>query len=232
MQLRVGIIGDFDSRVSHLATDSAIRHSAVFLSQSVEIAWIPTESLVSSTASLAKFDALLCSPGSPYRSMQGALNGIQHAREQNVPFLGTCGGFQHAVIEYARNVLGLTSTGHAEIDGESPGALVVPLTCSLSGAQAGIHLQADSRCAVIYGKQFISEKFRCNYGLSPVARRNFEGAKLHFSGIDENKQIVVMELADHPFFISTLFQPQQSSQPEQPHPLFNAFLRSATEPTI
>src|SRR5262245_18934308 len=107
MQLTIGIIGDHDASFPpHLATDAAIQHAAAVLDLGIAVTWLPTESLDGfADDRLQLYDALWCAPGSPYRSMQGALNGIRYAREHGRPFLGTCGGFQHVVIEYARNVL-------------------------------------------------------------------------------------------------------------------------------
>jgi CTP synthase (UTP-ammonia lyase) len=90
--LRVGIIGDFDPRLRyHLATNEALHHAASALSALVDYAWLPTPSLdnANCAATLKRFDALWCAPGSPYKSMQGALQAIQFAREQDWPFLGT-----------------------------------------------------------------------------------------------------------------------------------------------
>src|SRR5580704_11870113 len=107
---RIGVIGDFNgNNPTHIATNNGILHAAGALSQSIEVVWLPTDE----AHAFGTFDALLCSPGSPYRSLDGALTGIRYARENGVPFLGTCGGFQHLVIEYARNVMGIDDAAHA-----------------------------------------------------------------------------------------------------------------------
>jgi len=107
--LFVGVIGDFNlSSETHTATNFAFSHSARYLKVEVGVEWIPTPDLEKNADDqLEKFDALLCAPGSPYKSMRGALNGIRFARENDRPFLGTCGGFQYVVIEYARDVMGI-----------------------------------------------------------------------------------------------------------------------------
>src|SRR5690349_546588 len=100
----IGIIGDFNAaNRTHVFTNNGIEHAAEVLGRSIEPVWLRTDS----QHDFSRFDAIFCSPGSPYKSLEGALRGIQYARENNVPFIGTCGGSQHLVIEYARNVMGI-----------------------------------------------------------------------------------------------------------------------------
>src|SRR5450432_689777 len=102
----IGLIGDYSESVpAHRAIPIALRDAAKTSAIAVELEWIPTEQ-VTSGAPLSRFNGLWCVPASPYRSTDGALLAIRHARERAIPFLGTCGGFQHAIVEYARNVLG------------------------------------------------------------------------------------------------------------------------------
>src|SRR3989442_15811741 len=110
MARRLGIIGDFNpANPTHVATNTGLQHASEALGVPVEVTWLHTDE----HHDLSAFDGLLCSPGSPYRSLDGALDAIRYARENKVPFLGTCGGFQHLVIEYARNVLGIRDADHA-----------------------------------------------------------------------------------------------------------------------
>ena len=109
----IGLIGDFDPAVpAHQAIPVAIEAAADKLRTPLAFEWIPTED-ITSVSRLAAYAGLWCVPASPYRRMDGALLAIRYARERQVPFLGTCGGFQHAVLEYARNVLGWADAGHA-----------------------------------------------------------------------------------------------------------------------
>src|SRR5262249_45504713 len=101
----IGLIGDYcDSVVAHQAIPKALKSAGETLGLAAHFEWIPTEE-ITSAARIADFTGLWCVPASPYRNMNGALLAIRHARESTVPFLGTCGGFQHAIVEYARNVL-------------------------------------------------------------------------------------------------------------------------------
>lgn len=133
--IKIGIIGDFDlERPSHKATNEALNHCADYLEINLELQWLPTESLErDADRSISKFDGLWCAPGSPYKSMKGALNAIRFAREKDYPFIGTCGGFQHAVIEYAQNKLGLNDPQHAEYGPNGSNLFITALSCSLVG---------------------------------------------------------------------------------------------------
>src|SRR5207302_1505383 len=140
----------------------------------VETTWLPTATLAGqSSEKLRDFHGLWCVPGSPYESLEGALEAIRFARTNGVPFLGTCGGFQHAIIEYARNVLGLADADHTETN---PGAvlpLISLLACSLVEKDCQILLQEGSRIKRIYARSEISESYYCNYGLNPTYQRLF-----------------------------------------------------------
>src|SRR5437879_482900 len=131
--IRIALIGDFDPTAkAHQAIPVALRLAAEALQRVVEGIWIVTDSIQTDPAEqLADFAAIWCVPKSPYRSMNGALTAIRFARETGRPFLGTCGGFQHAVLEYARNVLGLYSADHMESNPEAEIPLITPLACSL-----------------------------------------------------------------------------------------------------
>src|ERR1700751_4387416 len=115
--VRIGILGDFNPEFrSHHATNDSLQHAAAKLNLKIESEWIPTPSLLESNAhkKLESFDGLWASPGSPYRSVDGMLKGIEFARRRDWPFLGACGGFQYAVIEFARNVLDIKDANTAE----------------------------------------------------------------------------------------------------------------------
>src|SRR5208282_6192757 len=102
---------------------------------------------------------LLCSPGSPYKSLDGALAGIRYARENKVPFIGTCGGFQHLVIEYARNVMGFKDAAHAESDPYASCLFITPLSCSLVGKTMEVRVKPGTQAADIYRDTWASERY-------------------------------------------------------------------------
>jgi CTP synthase (UTP-ammonia lyase) len=167
--------------------------------------WIPTDEITSDDR-VSAYDALWCVPASPYRSTEGALRAIRFARVGGRPFLGTCGGFQHAVLEYARSVLGWADAEHAET---APGAgllVVTPLACALVEAQGTVRLRAGSRLRAAYGTDEAREGYRCRYGLNPEFRDALTAGPLRVAAEDEAGDVRAVELDGHPFFVATLFQ--------------------------
>ncbi len=227
--LSVGVIGDFSPRnETHTATDLAFRHAAAHLEVRANVEWVPTPSLESCVGErLGRFDAVVCAPGSPYRSMIGALNGVQFCREHDQPFLGTCGGFQHVVIEYARNVMGVKDAEHAEEHPNAPRLFITPLSCSLVGKTEKVRVRPGSRTYGIYGRAETEERFYCGFGLNPSRRMEVEEAGLRPSGFDDVDEVRVLELPDARFFIATLYVPQASSSENHPHPVIQSLLMAA-----
>jgi CTP synthase (UTP-ammonia lyase) len=240
--VRIGILGDFniDFR-SHHATNDSLQHAAAKLELKVESEWIPTASLLQSNASkiLESFDGLWASPGSPYRSFDGMLKGIEFARTRDWPFLGTCGGFQYAFIECARNVLGLKDADSAENNSGSKNIIIYPVACAvpdrkkdapkLSGVVPEIRLRPGSYLQSFYGKDTAVEEFFCNFEVNPEYEWAAIEAGFPVVARGKNGEIRAIESPTHRFFIATLFQPQLSSKPENPHPLILAFVQAARD---
>lgn len=129
---RIALVGDYNPAVTaHQAIPAALDLAAQHHHVVVKGVWVATSQIDDAETLLADFDGVWCVPATPYQNMQGALGTIQVAREQAIPFLGTCGGFQHALLEYARNVLGLAGADHTESNPAASLPLIVPLTCSL-----------------------------------------------------------------------------------------------------
>jgi CTP synthase (UTP-ammonia lyase) len=139
--------------------------------------------LIHSADSVAEFSAIWIVPGSPYKNMEGVLSAIRFAREMNRSFLGTCGGFQHALIEYARNVCGVAAADHAESNPEGNILVVTQLACSLAGKTDQILFKPDSRLYSIF-KEKSTMGDQCRYGLNPLWKDRLESAGLCFSGYD------------------------------------------------
>lgn len=229
--LNLGIVGDYKTDFRpHTATQGGIIHAADHLGCETEIVWLPTDTLVDNfEMMLHLFDGLWCAPGSPYRSMDGALNAIRFARENDWPFIGTCGGFQHVVIEYARNVLQFKDATHAEYDPYASTLFVSALSCSLVGQTMQVRLREKSRAATLYQTPTTEEEYYCNFGLNPAYQPLFEQGELRIAGTDQDGEVRILEVPGHRFFVATLFVPQLTSTPERPHPLIVAWLRAASE---
>ena len=195
----------------------------------VETEWLPTELLEErATGEEKRFDAFWCSPGSPYTNMSGAIEMIRVVRESKKPFIGTCGGFQHVLIEYARNILGLANAAHAEYEPDAQDPFIAPLSCSLAGQSARVELSPDSKIRGFYGVSEIEEEYQCNFGLASGSKKLLEGG-LRVSGMDRNGEARVVELPGHDFYVATLFVPQMRSSVGNPHPLVVAFLQAALD---
>lgn len=229
--VRIALIGDYDPAVkAHQAIPKALELAAASLTCQVEPVWLDTPPLENNTESqLSGFKGIWCVPNSPYASMEGALGAIRFAREFGHPFLGTCGGFQHAVIEYARNVLDLREADHAESNANAALPLMTRLACSLVGARGSVRLRPGSRLDAIYGRNEIAENYHCNFGLNPRWESLLENGTMSISGRDENGEVRAVELEGHPFFIATLFQPEQSAFDGAAHPLIRAYLQAAAK---
>lgn len=227
----IAIVGDHDpSAETHQATDASLDHAAVALGVGLSHRWVPTMALKADAhRELGADTGILIAPGSPYASMEGALAAVRLAREDGVPLLGTCGGFQHVVIEYARNVLGFRDAQHAEYDPTASTLFVTPLSCSLAGLRMRVRLEPGSRAAAWYGAGEAEERYYCNFGLDPERQAELDAGGLRTTGMDADGEARVLELPGHPFFAATLFVPQTRSEPGRPHPLVLAFVRAAAE---
>jgi CTP synthase (UTP-ammonia lyase) len=232
--IRIALIGDYSPEITaHVAIPRALALAARDLDCAVEPTWIATVELAQAAApTLAEYQAIWCVPGSPYASMDGALNAIQFAREAPRPFLGTCGGCQHALIEYARNVLGLDAADHAETNPDAQMPVISALACALRETTGQIRLFDGSRIRAIYGQAEIVEGYNCSYGLNPQYRALLEDGRLHVTAADADGDVRAVELSGHPFFVATLFQPERSALKGVAHPLIGAYLGAAIEQAL
>lgn len=228
--MKIGIIGDFNQNFRpHTATNEAIEVLRPWLNFDLNYDWIPTDSILSEFDEIIKeYKAFWIAPGSPYKNMEGALRIIKYGRLNNVPTLGTCGGFQHMVIEFARNVLEIRDAEHAEYDPYASKLVVNPLTCDLKGSLLEIEiLSLNSKTFRAYRQTKIHEKYYCNFGLNPEYQDEISSKGFEIVGSDKHKEARILELANHKFFIATLFVPQDNCSKEKPNKLILEFLKSA-----
>lgn len=217
--MTIGIVGDYNPQnITHTATDSA------FARLGAPTRWIATSSVHEDPSLLARYDGLLISPGGPYLSMDGALEAIRYARERGVPLLGTCAGFQHVLVEFARNVLGIREADHAEVNPDAAELVCIPLSCSLVGQQHPVRVESGTRAAELYQATDTVEPFYCTFGLNPDYREPLERAGLRFSGFDSDGEPRILEVPEHPFFLATLYVPQARPPEDGPHPVLEGFV--------
>ncbi len=230
--MNVAIIGEYnESFRPHQATNSAIEHSKKQLQIEFKIEWLSTEFVEHNLEQvLHNYQGFWIAPGSPYKSMNGALNLIQQTRINNIPTLGTCGGFQHMIIEFARNVFNIKEAGHAEYDPYASELVINPLSCKLKGEVLEIEIvDKSSQVYSVYQSEMIKEKYYCDFGLNPKYQSKFDEQGFRIVGSDRHQEARIMELENHPFYIATLFVPQDNSTAENPHELVTSFLRTVAE---
>lgn len=228
MVKKIGIVGDFNSEFRpHIATNESIEHSRNATELDFEVEWLPTDFIDNNLDRVLKeYQSFWIAPGSPYKSMSGALKLIQFTRENNIPTFGTCGGFQHMAIEFARNVLNITDAEHAEYNPYASRLIVNPLSCGLKGEKLTVELLKDSSIvASIFQSDNIEEKYYCNFGLNPEYQELFNKNGFRIVGTDHLREARILELSNHKFFVATLFVPQDNSTYEKAHPLVTEFLR-------
>jgi CTP synthase (UTP-ammonia lyase) len=187
--------------------------------------WIASEDAYEG---LEGFDAVWAVPGSPYRDPEGPLAAVRTAREHGVPFLGTCGGFQHAVLEIARDVCGIDAAAHAEY-GDAGECVIVALECSLVGHEGTIRYAPGSLMQRIMGVERSVERYHCSYGLDPRYADVLTAHGVRFTGHDSDGAARALELDGHPFFLGTLFQPELAGDGTRAHPVIRAFAAAAVE---
>ena len=228
LPVRLAIVGEYNPAFPpHRAVSANIEQVASTRGVDIRADWVPTTEVErEGPARLAVYDAIWISPGSPYRSLAGALSAIRYAREAGVPLLGTCAGFQHIVLEYGRNVMGLDAY-HAETDPDESILLLTPLTCSVAGQTMPVTLDGASRVAGWYGATRITEHYYCNYGVNTDYEAALEAAGLKIVGWDDGGEPRVVDIPGHPFYIGVLYVPEPSAEPGIAHPLVAAFIEAA-----
>lgn len=225
MKRALALIGEFDPTFPpHVATVRAIDHSCSTLGIDIEGIWVSTDAIDETL--FDRYYGIWVAPGSPYKNMDRTLWAIRQARENRIPCLGTCGGFQHMIIEYARNVLRFNDAGHAEYDPYESNLFISQLVCPLAGREMQLMFSPGSRIAQIYGAMSAVEQYYCDFGVNPDHVSLLKSGPLKITGADAEGEIRVIELPDHPFYLGALFVPQARSTAERPHPLVTEFLKA------
>ncbi|MEU6232329.1 hypothetical protein [Kitasatospora sp. NPDC047058] len=226
---RIALVGDRSPAVrSHTRIPGLLDVLATRDQLVLDAYWIPTED-AETPGALDGFDAVWLLPGSPYRSEAGALAAVRTARERGIPFLGTCAGFQHAVVEYARNVCGIGGAAHGENQPGEEELVIVPLSCSLVGHEGAVAVTPGTLAERVLGTTRTLERYHCAYGLNPAYLDRLREGGLRFSAADDEGDLRVLELPGHPFFLASLFQPELAGDGTRVHPVIRALAAAAVE---
>jgi CTP synthase (UTP-ammonia lyase) len=224
---RIALVGDHsDAHTAHRAIPKALELSRAASGGDVVWEWVATRAITDAARDLKGFSGLWVVPASPYENTGGAMSAIRWAREGGRPFLGTCGGFQHALIEFARDAAGIPEADHAETNPGGGALLVTPLSCSHVEKEGAVHFAGGSLLARAYGREDATEGYRCNYGFNPAYRAPMEAAGLRFTAWDDAHDIRGAELPSHPFFAGVLFQPERAALRGETPPLALAFVKA------
>lgn len=225
---KIALIGeynpDFEAQAS---TGASIEHSCRHLGVQLDYVWLSTADIT--LEKLAQFDGLWIAPGSPYKNMLNTLCAIQYARENDVPLLGTCGGFQHIVLEIALNLLGYTQIAQEGFDPYANDLFISALSCHLVGREMQLSFVEGSQVASYYGTTSATEKYYCTFGVNPAYIDELKKAPINIVGSDAEGEVRVIELPQNRFFVATLFVPQMQSSVNKPHPLITKYIETVLE---
>ncbi len=241
-EVSIGIVGKYvEYEDSYKSLKEALVHGALAHNLKLKVTWIEAEGLEMKEADdrsyesqLEGFDGILVPGGFGKRGIEGMLNAIRYARENEIPYFGICLGMQTACIEYARNVCGLSAANSSEFDPATPHRVIYKLR-ELTGVEEmggtmrlgawPCMLETDSLAARAYGKIEISERHRHRYEFNREYEAVLTGAGLRITGTTPDATYVeIVEIPGHPFFLGCQFHPEFKSKPLEPHPLFREFI--------
>lgn len=245
-EISIALVGKYTFlQDSYLSISKALNHAGLFLEKSPKIHWIEATDLEghdsakneAAWATLRSSDCILVPGGFGDRGMAGKLAACHYARSNGKPFLGICLGFQMAVIEYSRDVLGLLDANSTEMNSETANPVVIFMPEG-SKTHLGGTMRLGTRKTIIsfeskhalplYKNTIIDERHRHRYEVNPTYVESLESAGLKFVGRDETGQrMEIFELADHPYYVGCQFHPEFKSKPMQPSPLFVGLLQAA-----
>jgi CTP synthase len=232
-QVVVGIVSKYGIEDVYISIKEALKHAGRALSTEVQIRWIDAEHYTAKD--LAEVDGIVVPGGFGSRGIEGKIRAITHAREGNIPFLGLCFGFQLAVIEYARSVLGIPDAASEEFGSGTFVVAILPEQKGIDQLGGTMHLgnypvmlRPDTLAGRLYGKTDILERHRHRYEVNPRYIPDLEKAGLVFSG-HNGIRMEVCELPGHPFFLATQFHPEFTSRPARPSPPFTGFVTACRE---
>jgi len=240
-EVTIGITGKYTSvRDSYASILNAIEHCDIALGCKVNVKWIETTGITDGNVAdhLSDVDGIIVPGGFGLRGLDGKVACVKYARENNVPYLGLCLGFQAAVIEFARNVCGIEGADSSEVNSGCGDAVIdiLPEQKKIEGLGGNMRLggrdveiKGDTLASQLFGKaKSVRMRFRHRYEVDPRYIDQLEGAGLVFSGKAPDQPIMqILELPDHPYFVGTQAHPCLTSRPLRPHPMFMGLVDAA-----
>jgi len=248
-QGRIAMVGKYvDFRDSYISLSEALRHAGFKTRVDIQIEYVESEEIQmrGAGALLESMDAILIPGGFGDRGIEGMIDSIQFARENNVPYLGICLGLQAAIIEFARNILNLSDANSTEFNPGTKAPVIALITewmntdgsvenrNELSDLGGSMRLGAQecmlsdqSLAKTIYQKDSIFERHRHRYEFNNNFKNDLQDKGLKFSGHSKDGLVEIIELEDHPWFLACQFHPEFTSTPRKGHPLFESFVRAS-----
>lgn len=241
-EVKIGLVGKYiELKDAYKSIAEALIHAGVTNETRVNVEWIHSEKIDDRNVAekLGQLHGILVAPGFGDRGIEGKITAIRYARENKVPFLGICLGMQCAVIEFSRNVLGMTGAHSTEMDPQTKYPVIDIMEDQKSVTKKGgtmrlgeypCNITKNTRASQVYGKSRISERHRHRYEFNNKFLKKFEDAGMIASGVNPNGSLVeIIENKNHPWFIGVQFHPEYKSTVENPHPLFVRFVKAALD---
>ena len=240
--VKIGLVGKYvELHDSYISVNEALKHGGIATHSAVDIHWIDSGTLegddVDLDAILGDMDGILVPGGFGSRGIEGKINACRYARTHGVPYLGICLGMQIAIIEFARDVLGMADANSAEIDPSTTHPVidilpeqkdVTDMGGTMRLGQYPCTLNPESKAYSLYGASMIYERHRHRYEVNNDYRPDLLNGGMIFAGTSPDNHIVEMvEIPDHPWFVAGQFHPEFKSRPNRPHPLFRGFVTAA-----
>jgi CTP synthase len=248
-EVTIAMVGKYvDLKDSYMSLTEALRHAGIRTRTRVNILYFESETIqTEGIACLSEVDAILVPGGFGERGIEGKIAAVKFAREKQVPYLGICLGLQVAVIEFARNVVGLAGAHSTELNAQTPHPVIALITewqddrdgttqarsassdlggTMRLGAQA-CYVKAGTLAKTIYGAEQVAERHRHRYEFNNRYFDQLAEAGLVFSGFSKDGLVELVELPTHPWFFATQFHPEFTSNPRDGHPLFTSFISAA-----
>ncbi|WP_279009673.1 CTP synthase [Synergistes jonesii] len=241
-EIVVALVGKYTSiKDAYLSVNEALSHAGIANGVKVRMFPVEAEDLETGDAEeiLGRADAILVPGGFGQRGVEGKIAAAKYARENGIPYFGLCLGMQVAVIEFARNVLGLSGANSVEMDEKTPDPVIYLMKEQESVTDVGgtsrlgaypCKICSGSKSEEIYGTNDIEERHRHRFEFNNKYIKEFETAGMKVAGVcPTGGQVEIMENANHPWMIGVQFHPEFLSRPVRPHPLFKAFIAAALE---